>query len=203
MNLGRRRIEINPLQAERLKTVSKELNLKNYELAGLLYLTPQTFSKIINGKASLTEANARLIAEKYPQYSAEWLLGLVDYRTREDSPLYKFEQAVEQRNLPWKRLQRLSEAVCDLSELSGHLIAPMKDGKIFMFGNYKSAEISSEDYGDLCNDILDYVEFKAGQLLRKALEKQKPAPGADTPGAGAGQKADGPLPADHTTEQEV
>ena len=201
--MGRRRVDINPKQAERLKILLDEQNLRHYELANLIFITPQTLSKIINGKASLTEANARLISAKYPQYSAEWLLGFVDYRTREDSPLYKFKQAVEQRNLPWKRLQRLSEAVCDLSELSGHLIAPMKDGKIFMFGNYKSAEISSEDYGDLCNDILDYVEFKAGQLLRKALEKQNPAPGADTPGAGVGQKADGPLPFDHTTEQEV
>ncbi len=200
--MGRPRVEVNPKTGERLRIVAEEQQLRLKDLANLIFISPQNFSRIINGRASLTEANARLISAKYPQYSAEWLLGLVDYKNEALRPLYEAAMQADIRNDPEKRLERHYRAVNDLAELAGYPMLSMGE-RFVLFGQGEYADITFDDYERLCDDILDYVEFKAGQLLRKTLEKQNPAPGADTPGAGAGQKADGPLPSDHTTEQEV
>lgn len=202
--MGKPRGILNPKQGERVALLVREQKIKNKELANRIFITPPTLSKIINGRAVLTEENARRIHSLFPEYSVEWLLGLVDYRNENLRPLYEAAMQADIRNDPEKRLERHYRAVNDLAELAGYPMVSMGGERFMLIGKGEYADITFDDYERLCDEILDYVEAKAGQLLRrKASEKQNPAPGADTPGAGAGQKADGPLPSDHTTEQEV
>lgn len=201
--MGKPRGILNPKQGERVALLVKEQSITKKTLANQIYITPPTLSKIVNGKAVLTEENARRIHSLFPEYSVEWLLGLVDYRNENLRPLYEAAMQSVVWNDPEKRLERHYRAVNDLAELAGYPMVSMGGERFMLIGQGEYADITFDDYERLCDDILDYVEFKAGQLLRKALEKQNPAPGADTPGAGAGQKADGPLPSQNTTEGEV
>ena len=61
------------------------------------------------------------------------------------------------------------------------------------------------------SETADYYAYQAARLLRSVIDQiskpgvelWKTAPGADTPGADAGQKAEGPLPSQDNTDGEV
>lgn len=73
--MARKKVEINPIRGERLKELLKELNIKQNELAKRIHISQQTISKIIQGKANLTEDTAKAIAKEFPAYSFDYLMG--------------------------------------------------------------------------------------------------------------------------------
>lgn len=55
------------------------------ELAKRIYVRQQTVSKLKTGEIELSAVHAQNIANAFPQYRAEWLLGLDDYKSPFDA----------------------------------------------------------------------------------------------------------------------
>lgn len=82
--MSRPTVKINPLCGERLKEVLREQDLTQSKLSKIMPLSQQTISHIIQGKANLTEANAKRIIELFPNYNLAWLLGIDDHKTKSE-----------------------------------------------------------------------------------------------------------------------
>lgn len=92
--MGRKRVDVSPIRGERLKDFLKEQGITQAALADMIHISQQTISKIVQGKANLTEQTARLIADSFPDspHTFEILMGYDQMPTVFDSPL-EFEKA--------------------------------------------------------------------------------------------------------------
>ena len=104
--MSKKRSEINPIRAERVKTILDREGITQQKLAEMIFQTQQNVSRILTGKQPLTEETARAIidaankisdqnaAQKagisleeygyHVTYRIEWLLGYDDKMTVED-----------------------------------------------------------------------------------------------------------------------
>lgn len=104
--MSKKRSEINPIRAERVKTILDREGITQQKLAEMIFQTQQNVSRILTGKQPLTEETARAIIdaankisdqnaaqkagislEEYGDhvtYRIEWLLGYDDKMTVED-----------------------------------------------------------------------------------------------------------------------
>lgn len=84
--MSKKRSEINPIRAERVKTILDRENINQQKLADLIFQTQQNVSRILTGKQPLTEDTARQIVEAFPDsgYRIQWLLGYDDVMTYND-----------------------------------------------------------------------------------------------------------------------
>lgn len=82
--MPRPKVNINPKCGKNLKKLCDDENISQAGLAEMIFVSQQTISKIINGKATLTEQTARAITEKFPKYRMEWLLGYDSFETIDD-----------------------------------------------------------------------------------------------------------------------
>ena len=177
--MSRPKVNVNPIWGNRLKELCKREHITQMALAKSIPISQQTISKIINSSASLTEQTARRIAEKYPGYSFEWLMGYVDYKNE----LEHFYQAITEVQ---EEGDALMTGLLAFAKLSGFEIkfaspahgpdenaAPIekwlkmfKDGYVISRGNQK-AYISLENMNHLQNEICDFVEFKLSRLCER------------------------------------
>lgn len=79
--MSRKKTEINPIRAERVKTIITRSGLKQAVFAKRIFQTQQNVSRILNLKTALTEETARDIVTAFPEYRIEWLLGYDDSMT--------------------------------------------------------------------------------------------------------------------------
>lgn len=79
--MSRKKTEINPIRAERVKTLIEREGIKQTAFAEKIHMTQQNVSRIITGKNALTEETARDIVEAFPDYRISWLLGYDDTMT--------------------------------------------------------------------------------------------------------------------------
>ena len=118
--MSRPKTEINPIRAERVKTLIERLNLTQQDFADRIYQSQQNVSRIINLKCALTEETARAIIaaadrivderqaaqagitpEEYGSHCTfrlQWLLGFDDMMTVEDEIERKINSFFEVRN---------------------------------------------------------------------------------------------------------
>jgi len=84
---------IKSLRGKRLKMLIEEQGINQTQLAKLIPISQQTVSKIIQGKANLTEETARRVSELFPgsMYTFEKLMGYDQEPISYDTPL-EFEK---------------------------------------------------------------------------------------------------------------
>jgi len=82
--MSRPKTDINPLRAERVKTMISREGISQSDFAARVPLTQQAISRIVNLKTALTEETAAAIIRAYPRYRIEWLLGYDGVMTHED-----------------------------------------------------------------------------------------------------------------------
>lgn len=77
---------IKAIRGKMVEALCEEQGISQKQLAGMLFLTEQQISRIINGKSNLTEDNARRIAELFPgsSFGFDVLMGI---EKTFDSPL--------------------------------------------------------------------------------------------------------------------
>ena len=218
--------EHNKIIGSRVREVYLRHNMTQADLAEALgYSDPNMISMIVNGRRRLTPEKALQMVELFPEVRLDWLLGRSNYESEAEEIMHN----ISDEKL---RQDSLAAALKEFFQGTDYWLLTPSDhqGKLMPSRYYLShgdevAVLGPEEMDRLYSLIqrqittqIDFLiqqvkakkkDFELFNLLRKAeraseaLEKQNPAPGADTPGAGAGQKADGPLPSDHTTEQEV
>jgi transcriptional regulator with XRE-family HTH domain len=166
-------VEIKPIRAKRLKTLCNEQNITQARLATEINLSPQTISKIVNGRCSLTEQNAMLIISKYPTYRFEWLMGYDDFKTEIERKAAETNRFLEHGNALDSGITSLAHCCgceiytpdCGDDDIPDEEIAKMPVRLIM--GN-KSVCLTMGQYADLVvYDIADYTQFRLKQLFRR------------------------------------
>lgn len=82
--MSKKATEINPIRAERVKTIIEREKIPQQEFARLTHQSQQNVSRIVKKHNSLTEENAREIIKAFPAYRLQWLLGYDDIMLEED-----------------------------------------------------------------------------------------------------------------------
>lgn len=133
--MGRKKAEINPIRAERLKIlIDREKKIRHGDFSQIKFaesinMAQRNVSRIIQMHHGLTEETARHIIEQYPDYRIEWLLGYDDYMTTAD-----YSHAVNYENLSYSAKVEL------FKKLTNELIA-----KAFAGGEYEQDQGDSEE----------------------------------------------------------
>lgn len=81
--MSRKKTEINPIRAERVKKLIEREGISQIDFASRIFQTQQNVSRILNLKTALTEETAQDIISAFPGkgYRIEWLLGYDDSMT--------------------------------------------------------------------------------------------------------------------------
>lgn len=121
------------------------------------------------GKVKMNEASAKIINERYPFYSVEWLRGESEARTAEEL----FEENWNKEN---KRLDNLYKAVSLLAIQGGGFSVSepqtkMVDGWPYYYFEItkgkKSITLTSEEYNYFITEISAYVEMRINQMIER------------------------------------
>ena len=171
--MSRKKTEINPIRAERVKKLIEREKISQVDFASRIFQTQQNVSRIINLKTALTEETAHDIISAFPKYRIEWLLGYDDDMTDGDH----FMSTIETGR---KEAEILENALFGLARLSGFTIAPtktypdrsvesivsaIKTGLTFSRDG-KSVSFSLAELNDFENEICDYVEMRLNRMLK-------------------------------------
>lgn len=71
--------ELQQLQSARLKRLLTDQNIYQKDLAEMLGVSPTSVNHWVNGKVHMSDYNASLIHDAYPEYSVEYLRGYSEY----------------------------------------------------------------------------------------------------------------------------
>lgn len=174
--MGRKKSEIKPEPAERLKKLCEDERIKQKELSEKILLSPQTISKIINKKSSLTEDNAKRIIDLYPQYRFEWLMGYDPYKTTAELNIAILSQAQQEGDKLLLGLQAFAslsgyEILIPLSASGSRdvmeIVEAINHGYSITHAG-KTVFISIDNMNRLQNEICDFVEFKLQKIVEEA-----------------------------------
>lgn len=167
--MARKTEKIKPIRGERLKILLEREKTSQKILAEKIYVTPQTISKIINGKSNLTESTADSIIKEFPLYRKEWLMGFDDMMTGADF----FDSLIAQHRVDY-----------DAKMECIRLLAKIRDFNVELY--YKTSGIGGEEqhiyqirkgkkvcylsYDDLVENLevyCDLFEMKINRELEK------------------------------------
>ena len=179
--MSRKKKEINPiiaerlrkLRAERLRKLIKREGISQIKLASLINRSQQNISKVINLKATLTEDNAQFIISAFPEYRIEWLLGYDDVMLKKDYFAKTLKKAQGESEI-------MEQALFGLAALSGFAINPTNPapdrsvenilqavkGGITFSRDGKNASMSLTELNDFENELCDYVEMRLKRMLK-------------------------------------
>ena len=168
--MSRKKTEINPIRAERVKELIKRENITQIQLADRIYQSQQNISRIVQNRQPLTEETARLIVQAFPEYRIEWLLGYDEIMMKKDVIPTKYEKLRTEKDTLEKAvlsLIRLSdfdiklkslENAEDLHNFLKKYCTITRDGKSITF--------SVEELNSFENEICDYIEFRLLHMMK-------------------------------------
>ena len=123
---GRPKKQVDPVCAKRFGIILDELKhqrgISQTEFAKRLNMAQQNVSKLKNGKVVLSKEHAENITEAFPEYRAEWLLGLDDFKTREDNQDHLEEYSREALGQAMSERRSLRLGFLHLARLSGYTV---------------------------------------------------------------------------------
>ena len=138
--MSKKPTEINPVRADRVKTILERENVTQQRLAELIFQTQQNISRIMQKKQPLTEETAKAIIAACPEYRIEWLLGYDDIMTQTDEIRVLINNKVD-----------AAEAIHQLIFLTAAEICKRE--------NLPPPEIPILEYLELQDHLLDYTEL--------------------------------------------
>ena len=171
--MSRKKTEINPVRAERVKKIIELEGISQQDFADRIFQTQQHVSRIVNQKSALTEETARAIVTAFPKYRIEWLLGYDDYMTFSD----QLTGVIRETN---KEAELLHNGFFSFARLSGFQIdvAPIAgtDSLEETFQNMKeyctisrdgkSVTLSMAELNNLENELCDQIETRLRYMLK-------------------------------------
>jgi len=171
--MSRKKTEINPIRAERVKKIIETEGISQIDFAKRIFQTQQNVSRIINLKTALTEETAQTIVSAFPKYRIEWLLGYDDAMTTAE----QFSNAIQTMNEEGELLHR---GFMSFAKLSGFNIdvAPIAGNDTLeeTFHNMKehctiardgkSVTFSLSELNAFENELCDYVEFRLLHMMK-------------------------------------
>ena len=171
--MSKRRTEINPLRAQRIKELIEIEHISQTEFASRIFQTQQNVSRILNLKSGLTEETARDIVKAFPGTRIEWLLGYDNYRTEAD----KFAAAVTDAQ---SEAALMESGLFALAAVAGFTVQPtepqpdnsvrsilnaIKTGVTFTRDG-KSVSMSLAELNTFENELADYVALRLSYMMK-------------------------------------
>ena len=171
--MSRKKTEINPIRAERVKKIIETEGISQIDFAKRIFQTQQNVSRIINLKTALTEETAQTIVSAFPKYRIEWLLGYDDAMTTAE----QFSNAIQTMNEEGELLHR---GFMSFAKLSGFNVdvAPIAGNETLeeTFQNMKehctitrdgkSVTLSLSELNAFENELCDYIEFRLLHMMK-------------------------------------
>ena len=171
--MSRKKTEIDPVRAERVKILIDREGITQTEFAERIFQTQQNVSRIINLKTALTEETARDIVSAFPGYRIEWLLGYDDSMTVIEQYMNTVRTVNEEATL-------LHHGFMSFAQLSGFKIdvAPIAGNETLeetiqnikkhctISRDGKSVTFSLSELNSFENELCDYIEFRLLHMMK-------------------------------------
>lgn len=171
--MTRKKTEINPIRAERIKTICKNEGITQTQLAESICMTQQNLSRIMTLKNAVTDLTVDRITEIYPKYRKQWLRGDDDYMTNTDLILGTMQKTNAEGNLlltGFLAFARLNDYQVDFNPIYGTgsietVFENMKKHCIISKEG-RSVTFSLEQLNQFENEICDYVAFRLDHIMK-------------------------------------
>lgn len=161
--MSRPKTDINPLRAERVKTMISREGISQSDFAARVPLTQQAISRIVNLKTALTEETAAAIIRAYPIYRIEWLLGFDNYMTINDLKSDYIKNLCDTNNAAMMLLNAAAREVCTREDMPVKVIDSMSDFLIL--------EAQLKDYANSL--MLEYLKHRQYSHLWNILDNKQ------------------------------
>ena len=199
--VGRPKKQVNEVTVSRFGMLLDELKasqgVSQTELAKRIYVTQQTVSKLKTGEIELSAEHAQNIASAFPQYRAEWLLGLDDYkspfdaaqaraaewRARHDTRRVVFDGLLDMTE--WEQIEFPDDVIHSGMDIAAPVtgngepfdmtpINTERDAHFIRVGNgKKSVTLSKFDYDALVKKLGDYLAFELDHARAESSENER------------------------------
>ena len=153
------------------------------ELANRMEISPIVLNAKLNGKRTLTESDARKIADFFPGVLVEYILGFVDYKTDGEKFSATISQVKDEGNLLFTGLSAFAQLTDYQIGLTSPARSPnensapienwlkmVRDGYTIHHGD-KSVQLTLEEMNQFENEVCDFVELKLKHLFRQKGDK--------------------------------
>lgn len=173
--MSRPRVEINVKRCKRLKQVIDETGIKQNQLAADTGISQQSISAMVQEKANVTDTTVEIIVKRFPQYSAEWLLGYSDYKNNSERFAAVVSQTQDECDLLLTGLYAFSK-LADYkieSNLSTSEKVYVEDMLKAIRDTYTithdgaSIQLSIDEMNNFENEVLDLVELQLKHLFNR------------------------------------
>ena len=180
MARGRPKKQVNGIATQRIGIVLDELKecrgITQAQFAKLIHTSQQSVSKLKRGETELSTEYARSIANEFPQYRAEWLLGLDDFKSQEDLRAHLQAEARDKKNCVARSIELLAEQlgyqVTDdlmLDNESSDWEHPVYYPKSYFITkpDKSGVRVPRAAMRELQQEVLDFVDFKLGRIVKE------------------------------------
>lgn len=170
--------ELSKKRGRRIKSLLKDHNMRQIDLASAIVWSPEHLSAVLNGRRTLTTEMAVSIAALFPPVRYQWLMGEDDFRTEED----RFSHILDKMEDSAKTFHSLFKGIAsnfnyeikllDPKMLDENHIAAITDPCYAIVDRGKViACISFDEYSRLRNEIAHYSSYLFGNLLTKTKSR--------------------------------
>ena len=158
--MSRKRTEINSIRAERFKIIISREKITQTELQGMIHLSQQSISRIVQSKQALTEETAQAIINVFPDYRIEWLLGYDDTMLVSDEIMQVVRNKVDSAEAIRQVINLITAEICSREG--------MQRPDIPFFPDFTMLQEMLHDYAELL--INDYIKNRANSRIWRRLE---------------------------------
>jgi len=171
--MSRKKTEINPVRAERVKKIIELEKISQKDFADRIFQTQQNVSRIVKQKTALTEETAHDIVSAFPKYRIEWLLGYDDYMTFSDQltgVIRETNREAELLHTGFFSFAQLSGFKIDVAPITGtgSLEKTFQNMKEYctISRDGKSVTLSMAELNSFENELSDYIELRLRYMLK-------------------------------------
>lgn len=164
--MARPREKIHVERGKRLKQLCEEQGITQEELSRRIYISQQNISRMINGKANVTENTARIIAEKFPDYSFDWLMGHTDFKTSDEMRAWASDHADTLKT----RDEYFAQCIIDMSKTRNYHIERFSGKAETIRDN--TIYLDTAQLNRLTKEIIDFLELRLKWLYGTELFMQ-------------------------------
>jgi len=151
--------QVNPLRAERVKTIIQREKLTQQEFAAKTFQSQQNVSRILNLKCALTEETARAIVKAFPAYRLSWLLGFDDDMTELDGLKKLIHGTVDAAVAINQAIRAVADDICNREDL------PRQD---IPAAHFAKLHAMLHDYAELI--LADYIKNREKSRIWRGIE---------------------------------
>lgn len=160
--VSRKKTELNPKRAERVKIIIDREKISQIEFAHRIHQSQQNVSRIVTLKSALTEDNAQAIVNAFPEYRLQWLLGYDDFMTQTDQLRSLIHNKVDTAEALNQVIRLVADDICSRENIPRPYISFIPD--------FSQLQTMLHDYAELI--ISDYLKNRDHSRIWNRIDSQ-------------------------------